>query len=446
MSDYAIHARNISKYYKLYDSPKDRLREALNPFGKKYHRKYYALKNINLNVEHGEILGIVGQNGCGKSTLLKVISGVLTADSGALNVRGKISALLELGSGFNPEFTGIQNIYFYGSILGFAREEIDSMLEEILSFADIGEYVYQPLKTYSSGMKARLSFSVVTAVQPQILILDEVLSVGDAAFRRKSSTRMQNLIESGCTVLLVSHNEDSINRLCTSAIYLRNGEVVFSGMPKTATKIHLKISDSDKSYSSKEIRDIANSLQDNSAPENNGSGISSVSTDEDESFYSEMIKRLSQPVITRNFPIELYSADIYSRNNKKVNVLEYGGYYKLVIRYFFNSEKDDVVFPMAISAQEGLFLAGIRNPDDGSMLSVKQNTLFESTYEFKCTLLQGMYYITAGVRHLVGKEKYWLYRADDVLCFKVQDHSNKEHWGLFSLGVYKMERNIMESE
>ena len=445
MSDYAIHARNISKFYKLYDSPRDRLREALNPFGKKYHRKYYALKNIDLDVEHGEILGIVGKNGCGKSTLLKVISGVLTADSGALNVRGKISALLELGSGFNPEFTGIQNIYFYGSILGLTREEIDSMLDEILSFADIGEYVYQPLKTYSSGMKARLSFSVATAVQPKILILDEVLSVGDAAFRRKSSTRMQSLIESGCAVLLVSHNEDSINRLCTSAIYLRNGEIVFSGMPKTVTKIHLKISDSDKSYSSKEIRNIANSLH-NNTPERNGADTSSISSDEDGSFYSEVIKQLSQPVITRNFPIELYSADIYSRNNNKVNVLEYGSDYKLVLRYFFNSEKDNVVFPMAISTQEGQFLSGIRNPDDGSMLSVKPNTLFESTYEFKCTLLQGMYYITAGVRHLIGKEKYWLYRADDVLCFKVQDHSNKEHWGLFSLEVYKMERNIMESE
>ena len=184
MSDIAISIKNVSKYYKLYNSPKDRLKESLSFSNKQYHKKFYATQNLSLDIKKGEILGIVGKNGSGKSTLLKLITSVLTPDEGSIKVNGKISALLELGSGFNPEFTGIENIFFYGTILGFSKQEMEAKLDDIIAFADIGDFIYQPLKSYSSGMKSRLGFAVAIHIEPEILILDEVLSVGDVLFQR----------------------------------------------------------------------------------------------------------------------------------------------------------------------------------------------------------------------------------------------------------------------
>jgi len=184
-SNIAISLSNVTKYYKIYENPKDRFREAISFSNKNFHRKFYATSDISLEVKKGEILGIVGKNGSGKSTLLKLISSVLTPDKGSIKINGKVSALLELGSGFNPEFTGMQNIYFYGTILGFSKKEMETKIKDIISFADIGDFINQPLKTYSSGMKARLGFSVAIHIEPEILILDEVLSVGDIHFKRK---------------------------------------------------------------------------------------------------------------------------------------------------------------------------------------------------------------------------------------------------------------------
>ena len=182
MGDFAVKIENVSKYYKLYNSPKDRLKEALHPQGKPYHNKFFALSDINLSVKKGEIVGIIGSNGSGKSTLLKLIAKVLIPNIGTIEVNGSISALLELGAGFNPDFTGIDNLYFYATILGLPKTVIDEKIEDILTFADIGEYINQPLKTYSNGMKARLGFAIATEIDPDILIIDEVLAVGDAAF------------------------------------------------------------------------------------------------------------------------------------------------------------------------------------------------------------------------------------------------------------------------
>jgi len=201
-SEIAISLKNVSKYYKLYNKPKDRLKEALSRSGKIYHKKFYATKNLDLEIKKGEILGIVGKNGSGKSTLLKLITGVLTPDEGSITVNGKISALLELGSGFNPEFTGMQNIFFYGTILGFSKEEMKEKLDDILAFADIGDFIQQPLKTYSSGMKSRLGFAVAVHIDPEILILDEVLAVGDILFRRKCYAKMEEFFKFLFSILL----------------------------------------------------------------------------------------------------------------------------------------------------------------------------------------------------------------------------------------------------
>ena len=257
-SDIAISLKNVSKYYKLYKDPRDRLKEALSPFSKVFHKKFYATNNINLEIKKGEILGIVGKNGSGKSTLLKLITSVLTPDEGSIQVKGKISALLELGSGFNPEFTGLQNIFFYGAILGFSKKDMNEKLADIITFADIGEFIEQPLKTYSSGMKARLGFAVAVHIDPEILILDEVLSVGDVLFKRKSYAKMQGFFENGKTIIYVSHSTNEINRLCTRAIFLLNGEIIMDDEPKIVTKYYEKYLFAKKENQVKVIEEIKN--------------------------------------------------------------------------------------------------------------------------------------------------------------------------------------------
>lgn len=229
-SEPAISVERLGKCYEIYEKPHHRLLQMLLPRpGKKYYREFWALRDISFTVPRGKVVGILGKNGAGKSTLLQIICGTLSPSHGIVSVNGRIAALLELGSGFNPEFTGIENIYLNGQILGLSREQITDRLPAILEFADIGDFVHQPVKTYSSGMYARLAFSVTVNVDPDILIVDEALSVGDSWFQHKSMARMRRLMESGCTVLFVSHSIDAVRALCSEAIWLENGAVKMQG-------------------------------------------------------------------------------------------------------------------------------------------------------------------------------------------------------------------------
>jgi teichoic acid transport system ATP-binding protein len=237
----AVKVENISKVYKLYDKPVDRLKESLHPLRKKYSRDFYALKNVSFQVNKGETVGIIGKNGSGKSTVLKIISGVLSSTSGKVTTNGRISSLLELGAGFNPEMTGIENIYLNGTIMGYSKEDMDKKLDSILSFADIGDFVYQPVKIYSSGMFARLAFAVAINVDPDILIVDEALSVGDIAFQAKCYRKFNDFKESGKTILFVTHAMDSILKYCDRAILLNHGKIIADNKPKEVVDIYKKI-------------------------------------------------------------------------------------------------------------------------------------------------------------------------------------------------------------
>lgn len=235
MNDIAISVQNLTKIYKLYDSPKDRMKEALNPFGKKYHKDFHALNDVSFEVRKGDTVGIIGQNGAGKSTLLKIITGVITPTTGSLTVKGKISALLELGAGFNPQISGLENVYFNGTLMGFSKEEMDAKLDDILAFADIGNFIHQPVRTYSSGMFVRLAFAVAVHVEPEILIVDEALSVGDTMFQGKCMDKIKTMMNRGVTTLFVTHAMDTVNTLCNYAYMLDGGAVFAHGKAQIVT-------------------------------------------------------------------------------------------------------------------------------------------------------------------------------------------------------------------
>ncbi len=220
-----IKLHNISKVFKLYDTQFDRIKEIFNPFGKNYHKDFYALKDVSLEIKKGEKVGIIGRNGSGKSTLLKIISGITIPNSGTVELRGKLSTLLELGSGFNPYYTGYENIYFYDLVLGISKKEMDEKLPSILEFAELGEYINQPLRTYSRGMKSKLAFSVAINIDPDILILDEVFAIGDDFFKQKSLSKLEELWEKGKTIIMVSHSLSNIQTYCERAVWIHKGSI-----------------------------------------------------------------------------------------------------------------------------------------------------------------------------------------------------------------------------
>ena len=241
MEKIAINIENVSKVYKLYEKPTDRLKESLKLTKKKLHRDHYALNDVSFYIRQGETVGIIGTNGSGKSTILKIITGVLNPTSGNVTINGRISALLELGAGFNMEYTGIENIYLNGTMMGFSEEEINSRMDDILSFADIGDFVHQPVKTYSSGMFVRLAFAVAINIDPEILIVDEALSVGDVFFQLKCYHKFEEFKKLGKTILFVSHDLGSISKYCDRVILLNKGVKDSEGEPKEIVDIYKQL-------------------------------------------------------------------------------------------------------------------------------------------------------------------------------------------------------------
>lgn len=268
-SDLAIKVEAVSKCYQIYDKPHDRLKQMVLPRlqrlaglpPKVYHREFWALKDVNFEVKKGETVGIIGRNGSGKSTLLQMICGTLNPTEGQVQTYGRVAALLELGSGFNPEFTGRENVYLNGSVLGLSRDQIDARYNEIVSFADIGEFIDQQVKTYSSGMLVRLAFSVAIHVEPDVLIVDEALSVGDAYFQAKCAKMIQKIISRGSTLLFVSHDTASVKSLCSRAILLEAGSMRYCGDVNTAVEKYYSALIASQRTESAAVKEEPNRLQ-----------------------------------------------------------------------------------------------------------------------------------------------------------------------------------------
>jgi len=241
MNNIAISVKNVSKKFRLFNSPRERLLEALHPFSKKYHKEFWALRDVNFEVKKGQTLGIIGRNGAGKSTLLQILCSILRPTEGTITTSGKVSALLALGAGFNPEFTGRQNVLMNGVLMGFSQEEMKRRLPAIEDFADIGEFIDQPMKIYSSGMGMRLAFAAAVNVEPDILIVDEVLAVGDVKFQNKCYRKFNDFRESGKTIIFVTHNTELITRHCDSAVLLDYGKIIKMGEPKEIVNLYMDI-------------------------------------------------------------------------------------------------------------------------------------------------------------------------------------------------------------
>ena len=437
----AVFLGDVSKYYKLYRDPGDRLKEALSLTGKVYHEKFYAIRNLDLEIRKGEIVGIVGRNGSGKSTLLKLITGVLAPDGGTVKVNGEISALLELGSGFNPEFTGMQNIYFYGTILGFTRQQMDEKIGDIVAFAEIGEFIHQPLKTYSSGMKSRLAFAVAVHIDPEILILDEILSVGDALFKRKSYAKMQEFFESGKTIVYVSHSTDEVNRLCTRAVFLHDGRIVLDGEPKTVTKYYEKFlfaKGDNRRRVLKEIRALAARGPAGEKPEagtGDGPGGSKGADPRKSADRSDGMP-VCEPSGVRSRQKAFWIPDLVSKNRieydrtwlkigdiavetlsgEKVNALLTNERYRFRYTLHFGKAFENVNYGMQIMTEKGVLVSGARPPES---IDVEAGDRVRICWEFECLMHHGLYYLNIGVNRPVNGELVYINRIVDAYVFKV---------------------------
>jgi len=453
MSDVVIKLENVVKQYKLYNSPKSRLKEALHPLGKKYHTDFYALRNISLEIKRGEILGIVGRNGCGKSTLLKIISGVLNPNAGNVSVDGKIVALLELGAGFNPEFTGLQNIYFYGAVLGYTKDEMEGVVENVIEFSELGDFIYQPLRTYSSGMKARLSFAVSVNVDPEILILDEVLSVGDSLFRRKCYAKMNQFFKCGKTILFVSHDGNSINQLCTRAVMLDKGELLIEGPTRLVTSSYNKFIYAKKGTEKSvrdEIRNLNNDenlkmeiykrMTNDSASDIDDEGDDLIS--EKSSEISELTGKVETilsnsssfipdflPVTTdilKNDEVDILENKITTLDGEQVNCLVRGEDY--IYECVVSTQIDIPIayFGFKIKTEKGMIVSklGLSEKSEFRIDNIFKNERYIVKIKFSCFMNSGVYYTNIGIAKLDNSGIVVLNRIDDSLVFRVVSEEN----------------------
>lgn len=345
-----ISIKNLTKEYKMYPRKKDRLIETIFPSIKR-HSTFKALDDLNLEIKKGEILGILGKNGAGKSTLLKIVTGVVVPTWGEVKVNGKISSLLELGTAFNMELTGIENIYQHGQVMGLTNEEIEATKQDVIDFADIGDHLYQPVKTYSSGMFARLAFACAINVDPEILIVDEVLSVGDMAFQLKCFKKFQQFKERGKTILFVTHSIGDVLKNCTRTIILENGKKTFDGDVKDGVELYKKIITGNAPSQVKE------NLNQEKAKEENKKEKKNIK-EKDPNTWKSHFNENPNLIEYGNLRAEVIDYGIFDENNNYLNVIDNEKTVVLKSKVKFNDEVDNPIFTMTVKDFQGNDIAG----------------------------------------------------------------------------------------
>lgn len=397
MKNVAVRVENVSKIYKLYNSPRDRLKEALNLFGKKYHREFYAINDLSCDIEQGDTVGIIGKNGSGKSTLLQMIAGVLTPSMGNIAVNGRVSALLELGAGFNPEFTGIENIYMQGTLMGFSKAEMNTKVDNILSFADIGAFAHQPVKTYSSGMFVRLAFSVATQIEPEVLIVDEALSVGDMFFQAKSMRKMRQMIDNdGVTLLFVSHDLASIRALCNKGLLIEKGHLTYCGEATKATDRYFALNISDQRRKNiVETRSVENNNEQTGLNSDQFAGCDEEAQD---SFKSdqEFEKKASFQRI-QNGKANFNRVTLLNQDGLPIQYVEYDQNVTLRMVLTTKTHIDMLGFGYRIVNNKGVSIVGSNSEleDKKNLINIKAGVSYAIDWQFTVRLAPGAYSIAA---------------------------------------------------
>lgn len=387
MSDTIIRLDHVTKIYKLYQKPQDRFKETFSLTHKKYSKDFYALRDISFAIERGESVGFVGKNGSGKSTLLKILTGVLNETSGGKAIHGKISALLELGAGFNMEFTGLENIYLNGTIMSIPREEMEKRLDAIIQFADIGDFIYQPVKTYSSGMFVRLAFAVAIHVDPEILIVDEALAVGDTRFQLKCMDKFMEFMNAGKTILFVSHDVNMIKRFCKRVIWIHEGDLVLDGETDFVTD---KYNDYLKSgLSLGEYQRMTQIEEPEEIEENEPEPLK-----EEEQIENE----IENAVDVENHIAEIKQIRILNKDGMEISQISHGEDITLEIKYTVYEEAiEEPVLGIAIRSIDHAYICGLNTLLDGQTISWKKgNNIIKLVYE-KFNLTGGNYYFDAAL-------------------------------------------------
>jgi lipopolysaccharide transport system ATP-binding protein len=410
---------------------------------KQYFKEFWALKDVSFEIKKGETVGIVGRNGSGKSTLLQLICGTLTPTGGSVQTNGRIAALLELGSGFNPEFTGRENVYMNGAVLGLSIEEIDARFDDIAAFAEIGDFIEQPVKTYSSGMMVRLAFAVAINVDPEILIVDEALSVGDELFQRKCFSRIEAIRDSGATILFVSHSGSTILELCDRAVLLDSGEKLAVGVPKQIIGRYQKLlyAPADKRYVIREqIRHAAMLDVEFLGIVDDDSHLKSVPFN-----HIQSPEESFDPNLKPSSTIEYESHGAYieyptllTLDGERVNNLIRGKMYRYAYTARFTKDASNVRFGMLIKTTSGLELGGgvsASSARDG-LEYVEAGTICSVEFQFRCNLTQGVYFLNAGVVGGSDSSETYLHRLIDIAMFRVLPESESYTTGIVDFGCY----------
>ncbi len=415
-----IQVKNLEKAYKLYDKPSDRLKEALGLSRKKKYKEHYALKGVDLTIYQGETVGIIGTNGSGKSTILKIITGVLNPTGGSVEVSGRISALLELGAGFNMEYNGIENIYLNGTMIGFSKKEIDDKMQDILSFADIGDYVYQPVKTYSSGMFVRLAFAVAINIEPEILIVDEALSVGDVFFQAKCYHKFEEFKEMGKTIVFVSHDLSSISKYCDRVVLLNQGVKLGEGSPKEMIDAYKQVlvgqypvsGESDKNLLDDEDITAAAALAGKKSPENN-------------ILNPDLLEYGTKAAV-----IEAYK--ITDDMGRETGAVLKGKKCSVSMKVRFEEDIEEPIFAFTIKNIKGVEITGTNTMVEKAFLQpVKAGSVMEITFTQVIDLQGGEYLLSLGVTGFEKEEFQVYHRLYDVMNMTVI--SDKDTVGYYDM-------------
>lgn len=421
----AIQVKGLEKAYKLYDKPSDRLKEALGFGRKKRYKEHYALKGVDMTIYQGETVGIIGTNGSGKSTILKIITGVLNPTGGAVHVNGRISALLELGAGFNMEYNGIENIYLNGTMIGFSKKEIDAKMDDILNFADIGDYVHQPVKTYSSGMFVRLAFAVAINIEPEILIVDEALSVGDVFFQAKCYHKFEEFKEMGKTIVFVSHDLSSISKYCDRVVLLNQGVKLGEGSPKEMIDAYKQVlvgqyvpaADDHSLLSDKEITAAAAAAAGTVKGEVN----------------PELLEYGTKDAMITGYKI---TDDM----GRETSALLKGKECTITMQVHFEHDIEAPIFAFTIKNIKGVEITGTNTMVEKAFLSpVRAGSDMEITFTQKIDLQGGEYLLSFGVTGFEKEEFQVYHRLYDVINMTVI--SDKD-----TVGYYDMNSRVVVKE